>query len=121
MNKGWKISVFVCAVMLVGIICPTCGQAESQEGVDIEVLRAEGDYGEVRVGNYIIYGTPDHVEIATEWRGIVATYGFTYHEVEGGYEVTAYDERSGREIATVAPNPEYQRVTAMGSWEFREP
>ena len=117
--------MFVCAVMLVGVICSNRGEAESRGStdmdMDLEVLRADGDYGEVRVGDFIISGTPDYVEIAIEEGGIVATYGFTYREVEGGYEVTAYDERSGKEIVTVAPNPEHQRVTAMGPCGFREP
>lgn len=107
-NIKW-IGTFVCAMMLVGMIVPTGGQVETRsEGIEIEVLVAEGDYGVVRVGDYIIEGTPDHVEIRTEGRGIVSAYDYRYTPVGEGYEVTVYDSRSGQELITTRPNSQYR-------------
>jgi len=105
-----KMIALVCAAVLIGVLVPTSGQVEAQEMPEIEVLEAEPDHGVVRVGDFIIEGTPDHVEIRTEGRGLVAAYDFEYRELEEGYEVTAYDAASGKEIVTVAPNPDYRRA-----------
>ncbi len=109
MGNIWWIGAFVCVMMLIGMVVPTSGHAETRSA-DIEVLVANGDYGVVRVGNYIIEGTPEHVEIITEGCGIVSAYDYRYapvkegYDVTVGYEVTVYDSRYGQELITLSPN-----------------
>jgi hypothetical protein len=73
-----KMIALVCAAVLIGVLVPTSGQVEVRDLLEIEVLKAESDHGVARVGNFIIDGNPDHVEIRTEGRGLVAAYDFDY-------------------------------------------
>jgi len=95
-----KMSALVCAAVLIGVLAPISGRTETRDLPEIEVLEAEPDHGVVRVGDFIIEGTPDHVEITTEGRGLVGAYDFDYTPGEPN-EVKVYDSRSGKELITI--------------------